>query len=159
MVLYGDHPHVSAETIRRLWDTHREAGDAVITMGTALLPDFEEWRAGFYDFGRIVRDEAGSIQRIVEKKDATEEELALLEVNPSYLCFSAEWLWKTIHRIKPNNTQGEYYLTDLIGMAIEEGKKIQTVPVPPYEALGANTMEQLMVLEGLIEDQKIALLN
>ena len=73
MVLYGDHPLVSAETINKLSETHRSSG-GVLTMATVRVDDFNDWRAGFADFGRIVRNTAGDITAIVEKREATSEQ-------------------------------------------------------------------------------------
>jgi|SRR3989338_10323644 len=141
-VLYGDHPLISGATIRQLVTEH-ERTVATLTMGTVVVPDFEEWRQGFSNFGRIVRDASGKLQRIVEVKDATPEERNIREVNPSYFCFNAPWLWENIGRLGKNNAQDEYYLTDLLGLAIDQGRMVTTVPIAPAEALGANSPEQL----------------
>ena len=147
MVLYGDHPLVSAETLKKI---HSECnGNNALTLATAMIPDFEEWRAGFYNFGRIVRDEHGNVERIVEKKDSTDEELRIKEVNPAYFCFEPQWLWEHLDKLDNNNAQGEYYLTDLVQMAVTEGAKIKTVQIDPKEALGINTQEQLKLCEEL----------
>lgn len=150
MALVGDQPFVTSGTIRRLADMHLASG-ATLTLGTVTVPDFDGWRAPFSDFGRIVRGPDGAIRRIVEVKDATPEELALKEINPSYYCFRAEWLWKALARLTSENAAGEYYLTDLLGQAIAAGEKVQTVPVPPEEALGVNTLEQLAIAERLMK--------
>ena len=148
MVLYGDHPYVSAETIRNLAQVH-QASDSVITMATVKVPDFNGWRTGFYDFGRVIRNQAGEVAAIIERKDATPQQLEIKEGNPSYFCFEAEWLWSNLNKIKNNNSQKEYYLTDLAGIACSEGYKITTVAIEPREALGVNTPEQLALLESL----------
>lgn len=148
LVLYGDMPYISAQTIANLARTHEESG-AVLTMGTVPVPDFEEWRAGFYDFSRVVRDADGAIVRTVEKKDATEEELTIKEVNPAYFCFNSAWLWEHLRGLSNRNAQGEYYLTDLVGIAVAEGQKIASVPLDPKEAIGVNTREHLDLLHTL----------
>ena len=148
LVLYGDMPYVSATTIAALAKTQEETG-AAIAMATVQVPDFDGWRAGFYDFSRVIRREDGSIARTVEKKDATEDELKVTEVNPCYFCFDSAWLWPHLKELKNVNAQSEYYLTDLIGMAMREGAKIATVSIDPKEALGVNTREHLELLETL----------
>ena len=150
LVLYGDMPLVTAETIRRLAQTQQEKKSA-ITMTIVKVPDFNDWRAIFYDYGRIIRDEKGNLIKNVEKRDATSEQLAITEVNPSFYCFDANWLWQNIDKIKTENVEKEYYLTDLVGLACEQGQKISMVDINPAEALGANTMEQLQLLAKLIK--------
>ncbi len=149
LVLNGDEPLVSPGTIKEITEKHL-ASNGVLTMGTVKVPDFADWRAGFYDFGRMVRDEKGKLIGIVEKKDATPEQLAIKEINPSYFCFQADWLWQNLEQLKNNNTQGEYYLTDLIDITCKQGKDITTVEVKPQEALGVNTEEQLKLVASML---------
>lgn len=146
LVLYGDHPHVSPATIKNIADNHA-SNKSILTIATVEVPDFHDWRAGFFDFGRIVRDEKNKIIKIVEKKDATENELATKEVNPAYFCFNAKWLCEHLPTLKNQNAQGEYYLTDLIGLAQHQGHDINSIKIEPQEALGVNTPEQLALLE------------
>lgn len=149
MVLYGDMPFLTATSIKKLVAAHLAAG-TVMTMATVKVPDFAEWRAGFSDFGRIIRDSQGKVCQIVEKKDADPKQLEIKEVNPSYFCFKASWLWQNLTNLKNNNAAGEYYLTDLLGLACQQGKEIATVEIEPKEALGINTEEQLKELEKLL---------
>ncbi len=148
VVLYADHPLVSSNTIKNLVDTHKR-NQATLTMATAEVQDFLDWRQAFTAFGKFVRDEKGNIKKIVEVKDATEEELKITEVNPAYMCFDAKWMWNHLHMLKNENAQKEYYLTDLVGMAFAENQKIATIPIDPKEALGVNTKEQLELIERL----------
>lgn len=150
MVLYGDHPFISASTIKNLMAKHLNT-DSKLTMATVQLPDFLEWRSVFYNnFGRIVRNESGDISKIVEFKDTkTDEERNIKEVNPSYFCFDAEWLWENLKKINTDNAQKEYYLTDLVKIAMQEKIKIQSVSIDPREALGVNSKQELETLEGL----------
>jgi len=150
MVLVGDQPFVTASTLRRVTDTHLASG-ATLTLGTVTVADFEAWRSPFADFGRIVRSPEGGVQRIVEVKDASPEQLAIKEINPSYYCFKTDWLWKTLESLTSDNAAGEYYLTDLLGKAVASGEKVMTVAIPPEEALGVNTLEQLAVAEKLMK--------
>lgn len=149
LVLYGDDPLISPETIKTLADTHL-AGDAVITMATTRVSDFEGWRASFHDFGRIIRDENNRFVAIREIKDASEEERAIREVNPGIYCFRASWLWPHLEKLRNENVQGEYYLTDLVGMAISESAVVETLEVDPKECLGINSKEQLELVQELL---------
>lgn len=148
VVLYADHPLVSADTIKNLINTHKEK-NATLTMATANVPDFNDWRSAFLAFGKLVRDENGKITKIVEVNDATKEELEIKEVNPAYMCFDAKWMWEHLHMLKNENAQSEYYLTGLVGMAFDENQKVETISIDPREALGVNTREQLELIEKL----------
>lgn len=150
IVVYCDQPLISSETLRALAATHKDTKPA-ITMATVKVDDFNEWRAPFYDFGRIVRNAQGSIEKSVERKDATPEQLAITELNPCYFCFDKQWLTESLPKLSNTNSQKEYYLTDLVAFAIKEGKTIAHVTIPAHEALGANTPEQLMVVEKFLE--------
>ncbi|MEK7185469.1 MAG: NTP transferase domain-containing protein, partial [Patescibacteria group bacterium] len=109
LVLSTDQPLTSKETLAALIDTHLK-NKATVTLATALLPDFEDWRKGVTRFGRIVRDRDGLLERIVEYKDANDEEIELREVNPAVYVFSAKWLGSNIDNLKNENTQKEYYI-------------------------------------------------
>ncbi len=148
LVLYGDMPYVSAGTIRALVESQQKSNGA-FSMATVTVPDFNEWREAFYGYGRIIRDKEGNILKTVEKKDASEEELKIKELNPCYYCFNAEWLWKHLHSLENNNAQKEYYLTDLVSVATGEGQKIPLISIEPKEALGINTREHLERLHRL----------
>lgn len=148
LVLYADHPLVSSNTIKNLVDTHQKE-NATLTMATATVKDFLDWREAFTSFGRFVRDNDGKITKIVEAKDASEEEKNIKEVNPAYMCFDALWMWEHLHLLKNENAQGEYYLTDLVGMAFDENKRIASISIDPKEALGVNTKEQLELIKNL----------
>ncbi len=149
VVMYGDMPFVSPESIRKLVEKHREKNN-VLTLMTVTVDDFEDWRAQFYDFGRIKRhSETGHIIGIVEKKDSSPEELVIKEVNTAFFCFNAEWLWKNLRELKNENAQKEYYLTDLVKLAFSRGDKISSVTIDPHEALGINTKEHLDLAENL----------
>lgn len=149
LVLSADQPLVSKETLENLIKKHEETR-ATITLATVVLPDFEDWREGLKNFGRIIRNENGTVEKIIENKDATEEEKQIKEVNPALYAFDAEWLWKNISNIKNQNAQGEYYLTDLIKMAFEQERTVAAVPVTNIlEGLQPNTKEELEILEKI----------
>lgn len=149
LVLYGDHPFVSAETIQRLVRTHEQRGSA-LTMVTTTVTDFTGWQKTFDDFGRIIRDGSGRVIADVEKKDATGEIRAIREVNIGFYCFQGRWLWEALRALTTNNAANEYYLTDLLAAAIRDGHTIPTISVDPREAFGVNTPEQLIFAEQLL---------
>ncbi len=150
IVLYGDHPFISPVTIKKLAEKHLTSGEK-ITMVTVKLPDFNDWRSIFYtNFSRIIRDNNGNIIKDVQFKDASDEEKKATEVNPCYFCFETTWLWSKLKTLNKNNAQKEYYLTDLIKIAMQEGTKIQSIQIEPKEALGINSKEELGILERLI---------
>ncbi|MFA6322014.1 MAG: NTP transferase domain-containing protein [Candidatus Buchananbacteria bacterium] len=149
LVLYGDMPLLLPQTIKNFAASHLASGKE-LTMGTVLVDEFSDWRTGFYDFGRIIRNSADAVCGIVEKKDATPEQLAIKEVNPGYFCFKAAWLWGSLKKLKNENNQREYYLTDLVQIACEQGIEINTVLISPKEAVGINNEDQLKVAEKLM---------
>lgn len=152
LVLYGDHPLISNRTIDHLFDWHFQ-NRAMITMMTTLVDDFTAWRQGFFSFGRILRDSAGNIRGIREFKDCVEEEKAIKELNPGYYCFDSKWLWQNIDLLRNENSQREYYLTDLIGLAFQQNQSINSIQIHPLECVGVNTSEQLALIENLLKNR------
>jgi UDP-N-acetylglucosamine diphosphorylase/glucosamine-1-phosphate N-acetyltransferase len=149
LVLSSDQPLISKETIERLLKKHEEK-KPTITIATVQVPDFEEWRSSLRHFGRIIRENNGLVEGIIEFKDATEKEKLIKELNPAVYVFDADWLWKNIGSIKNENKQGEYYLTDLVKIARDQNKKIEAVPVVNLiEGLQPNTKEELELLEKI----------
>jgi len=146
IVLYGDHPFISAETIKKINEKHIGSGKK-ITMATVKLKDFKDWRISFVNFSRIIRNENGKIIKDIQFKDASDEEIKVTEVNPCYFCFDAPWLWSKLEILKNDNAQKEYYLTDLIKIATTNDIETESIDIEPYEALGANTMAELGILE------------
>ncbi|MFH1405425.1 MAG: NTP transferase domain-containing protein [Patescibacteria group bacterium] len=151
IVLYGDHPFISANTLKRLTARHA-FGDNTITMMTTTVPSFDDWYSAFTHWGRILREpQSGHIIGIREYKDTNDQERGIKEVNPALFCFDSTWLWENIEKLNNNNAQQEYYLTDLIEMAVEQGKRISSLDVAPEEAIGINTPQECKVAEDLIE--------
>lgn len=155
VVLSTDQPLISKDTIEKIIETHKN-NKAVITLGTVMLPDFKDWRAGLMNFGRIIRDENNKIVGIVEYKDANNKEKEIKEVNPALYAFDSVWLWENIDKLKNENSQGEYYLTSLIKIAKEQEKLIEAVPVKNIiEGFQPNSREELEILEGLLANQNL----
>jgi bifunctional UDP-N-acetylglucosamine pyrophosphorylase/glucosamine-1-phosphate N-acetyltransferase len=139
VVVTADMPLLRPETLVRLYEAQQE-NDGPITMLT-LLTDTPR------GFGRIIRDESGAVQAIVEAAHATPEQLAIREVNTSVYCFDADWLWANLDAI-PISPKGEYYLTDLVGLAAGQGKRINAlIADDPDEVLGINTRVHLAEAE------------
>jgi bifunctional UDP-N-acetylglucosamine pyrophosphorylase/glucosamine-1-phosphate N-acetyltransferase len=146
-VLAGDGPLIRAATLRALLDRHRSTG-ALATLATSVVDDPS-------GYGRIVRDPmfppgVGRFVGIVEHKDATPEQLAIREVNPSYYCFDAQALFATLARVTPNAASGEYYVTDVPGLLLAEGRRVEVIDaVPPEDVLSINTPEQLAAVDAI----------
>lgn len=150
LVLYGDSPAVTGAMIANLSNTHKSSGK-VLTMATVKLPNFEDWYQVFYKpFSRIMRGVNGDIVKSVEFKDANDEEKKITEINPCYFCFNKKWLFEELKKLKNENTQGEYYLTDLVQKAASVGS-IDSVSISPEEALGVNSIEELQRLEKIVQ--------
>ena len=138
LVLYGDMPLLRAETLNRLSQHHAES-DAAVTLLTVQRDDPR-------GFGRIVRDTAGHVYAIVEEAEATPEIAAIRDLNTGVYIFDASFLWEHLPRLQPSPHKGEYYLTDLIGMAAEEGHTVDGLLIEDdSEALGINTRVDLAV--------------
>jgi bifunctional UDP-N-acetylglucosamine pyrophosphorylase/glucosamine-1-phosphate N-acetyltransferase len=152
VILYGDQPFTSAETIEKLVEKQNKT-KAKIVMATVTVPDFDDWRSNFLGFSKVIRNESGKIIKTVEKKDSIEEESKIKEVNPCYFCFDSKWLWSHLEKLKKDNAQKEYYLTDLIKMATEEGIEIESIEIDAREALGANSKEELEILENILRNK------
>lgn len=149
LVLYGDMPFIKAESLKKIIGLHLKA-KSKISMFTASVPDFDNHFSSLKGFGRIIRGDRGRIVKITEFKDASEREKLIREVNPGVYMFDTEWFWRNINQIKNNNAQGEYYLTDIIEVAIKHGEEIQSAPINPDEVLGVNTQEELNLAESLL---------
>ncbi|MDO8466850.1 MAG: NTP transferase domain-containing protein [bacterium] len=152
VVIPGDNPLVSRETIEAML-ADQEGNNSVMAMATIKVPNFENEFKVCERYGRVIRSSDGSANRIVEFKDATDEEKKITEVNPSYYVFDTNWLWENIGKIKPNNAAGEYYLTDLLNIATEQGHKVPAVKVKnPIEGMGVNNPEELAIVEKYIQN-------
>jgi bifunctional UDP-N-acetylglucosamine pyrophosphorylase/glucosamine-1-phosphate N-acetyltransferase len=145
-VLNGDHPFYKVETIKEFPLKHQ----GILSMITVALPDFEDWRSVFYHWGRVIRDKENNARGIIEFKDAEGEEKKILEVNPNCFCFNKEWLFSHIDNLSNQNKPGEYYITDLVKIAFNEGYLVKTFSIPPQEGMGINSLEELKIAESLL---------
>ena len=143
LVLNGDVPLIRPETLKKLVEKSTENKEYA-TLLTAIYDDPT-------GYGRIIRDEGGNIKGIVEHKDATEEQKEIKEINAGIYCFDIEELLKALKEIKPNNVQGEYYLTDVIKIMNDKGLKTGAVIVEDNtEILGINDRIQLEILTRIL---------
>jgi len=144
LVVYGDVPLVATETLAALVAA---ADQATLSLLTVLLDDPQ-------GYGRIVR-RAGVIQAIVEQKDADEEQLVIGEINTGILAVSAAKLNQWLPQLSANNAQGEYYLTDIIAMAVADGMGVTALhPKTELEVEGINNRKQLAILERFYQRQQ-----
>lgn len=146
VVLYGDHPFLKRESIKKFAAISQEA----LTIMPTVLPDFEDWRHNFYHWGRIIRGLDGTVEKIVEFKDASEEEKLVTEVNPGFMSFNKNWLLKNLDNLRNDNKQEEYYLTDLVKIAFGEGSPVGTIAIEAHEAMGINSLEELNIAASLL---------
>lgn len=146
LVLYGDHPFLKSESIKLFSSLNPEA----VTIMPAVLPDFDDWRQNFYHWGRIVRGANSDVEKIVEFKDASDEEKLLTEVNPGFMCFNKNWLVENISRLRDDNNNKEYYLTDMVKIAFEEKIPVSTSSIEAHEAMGVNSPAELAIAENLL---------
>ncbi|MEI7452177.1 MAG: NTP transferase domain-containing protein [Candidatus Falkowbacteria bacterium] len=137
IVLYGDHPFISSSTIAGI----AALVDNEVAMLTVKITDFSDWREIFYHWGRVIRD-AKKITEIIEFKDADDKSKEVLEVNPAIFSFNSDWVKANIGRLKNLNVQKEYYLTDMIKMAVEDGISIGSFEIPAAEAIGINSLAE-----------------
>jgi bifunctional UDP-N-acetylglucosamine pyrophosphorylase/glucosamine-1-phosphate N-acetyltransferase len=143
LVSYADMPLLTAETLGKLVDRQRE-NTGPITM-LALTRDNPR------GFGRVVRDESDTVIEIVEEAVATPEQLAIRELNAGVYCFDADWLWSHVDEIPLSLPKEEYYLTDLVGIAVTEERPVEAVVVEDAaETLGINTRVHLAEAEALL---------
>lgn len=141
LVTYGDVPLLDATTFAEVLRVHETAGAAV----TLLTTDLDDPTG----YGRIVRDPTGSVLRIVEQKDATEEERALTEINSGVYAFDAAFLTAGLGRLDTANAQGELYLTDLVALAVAGGLRVEAVRVDdPWLVAGVNDRVQLAAVRA-----------
>lgn len=145
LALFGDHPLITTKTLCRILDEHEKEG-AAITILTFHPPDPT-------GYGRIRRDEAGQVIGIIEEAAASEEERGIGEVNDGVLCFREGWLWPPLEKIEPGG-KGEYYLTDLLALAVEEGERVLALsPEDEEEVLGVNSRLDLARAEAVIRQR------
>jgi bifunctional UDP-N-acetylglucosamine pyrophosphorylase/glucosamine-1-phosphate N-acetyltransferase len=143
LVLYGDTPLLSAETLERMRSHRRASGaDLVLLSAEVDVP------------GIVIRDESGAVARIVEATDATPDELRIPERNTGVYLLDADLLWKLLAQVDDDNAQGEVYLTDIVELAVNEGRRVEALELEePDEALGVNTRRELAEASRRMRDR------
>ena len=136
VILCGDVPLLKAATIKSLVDNHL-AAKAVVSVLTTIPPPP-------HAYGRIVKDDKGNVLKIVEHKDATEDEKKIGEINTGIYCVDTQFLFSALGKVTNNNQQKEYYLTDIVEIAGREGVEVKSLIASDYvEVMGINTLEEL----------------
>jgi bifunctional UDP-N-acetylglucosamine pyrophosphorylase/glucosamine-1-phosphate N-acetyltransferase len=149
LILSGDVPLTRPETLQHLLDQH-DAEKNALTLLTMKLDDPAM-------YGRIVRDDSGAVTRVVEAKDASDDEKRIDEVNAGIYVFDTDHLFGNLRGLSTKNAQGEYYLTDLIAVLRNAGHRVGAVITPdPVEALGVNSRADLAAVEGEIQRRVVA---
>jgi len=139
LIVNGDHPFLQAKSIKKIIAAHHESG--ALVMGIVHIEDFSGWREGFTYFGRVVRMN-GRVARVVEYKNATEEEKNIKELNINVLCARTQWLANVLPTITPNPITGEYHITDIVAVAAEQIVPVVTLRLLPEEGFGINTPQE-----------------
>jgi bifunctional UDP-N-acetylglucosamine pyrophosphorylase/glucosamine-1-phosphate N-acetyltransferase len=148
LLLSGDVPLIRAETLRKLIEHHRAAAAACTILGVRLENPM--------GYGRIIRDEQGAFEKIVEQKDASDEERQVREINSGIYCFESRDLFEALKRIEPKNQQGEYYLTDVCEILNSGGRKVEVFThTDARELSGINTRAELAEFENLLRRNAI----
>ena len=148
LLLCGDTPLLTGETLKKLVAEHKQSG-AVATVLTAVPSDAT-------GYGRILRDDSGRVLGIVEQKDASEAQKKIGEINTGIYCFEAAPLFAALGGLTCNNAQGEYYLTDVLAILAAAGDRVGAIPVEDFqETLGINSRVQLAEAEALLRRRKL----
>lgn len=143
IVTYADMPLLRGETFKQLVET-QQVNPGPLTLLTVIADDPR-------GFGRIVRNPDGTVQAIVEEYVATPAQQQIKELNVGAYCFKADWLWDALHRIEKNPKKGEYYLTDIVEIAVREGRPVQAVVHDDFiETIGINTRVHLSEAEAAL---------
>jgi bifunctional UDP-N-acetylglucosamine pyrophosphorylase/glucosamine-1-phosphate N-acetyltransferase len=144
LILYGDTPLLRPETLGAMVARKAESrADLVLLTAEVDVP------------GIVIRDDSGAVERIVEATDATPEQLAIRERNTGVYLLGAELLWKTLAQVGDRNEQGEIYLTDLVGLLVRDGLKIDALHLEdPEEAIGVNTRAELAAAAAVVRRRK-----
>ncbi len=155
LILNGDTPLLKEATVRELLNVHHAEG-AAVTILTAILDDPS-------GYGRVIRREmsqghqtppSSDVLKIVEDRDATPAEKSTREINVGTYVVSGEFLFEALDKLEPDNAQREYYLTDIVRMAVAQGRRVSAVPLQdPEEGLGVNTRQQLAAAEQVVRQQ------
>ena len=144
LIILGDMPFWQPETLKKIINLHQKS-KATLSLISVILEN-----PSFYAYGRILRDQKGNLLKILEEKEATSAEKKIKECNPSCYVVKTKWLLENLPKIK--KTSGEYYLTDILALAISQKEKISILPIKDWrQVVGINTKEHLGLAEKLIK--------
>ncbi|MFO7695607.1 MAG: bifunctional UDP-N-acetylglucosamine diphosphorylase/glucosamine-1-phosphate N-acetyltransferase GlmU [Anaerolineae bacterium] len=144
--LYGDMPTLRLETLQRLLSLHSDTRPAMTLLAVRSSDSM--------GFGRVVRDERGDVTAIVEEAVATPDVLALTELNCGVYCFDAEWLWRRLPQVPATPPKNEYYLTDMVALAIQDGLGVSVLTIDDVtQVLGINNRVQLAEAERVMRQR------
>lgn len=144
-IFVGDGPLITENTVNSLINYH-EQGEFSATILTSIMNDPAK-------YGRIIRDEKGQVEKIVEFKDCNEDEVKVQEINSGMYCFDIQALLCTLSKLNNNNNQGEYYLTDVIEILKKENKKVGAINVPTEEITAVNSKFELSIVENIMKNR------
>jgi len=148
LILYGDVPLISTQTLRKLVETH-VANRCSATLLSTVLADAT-------GYGRIIRDSGGSVTSIVEHRDADPQQRQIREINTGIYCFEIASLRNVIDRLTTANSQGEFYLTDCISLLHRDSKRVEAIVcADPAEVAGVNSRSELSELEQIVRARKL----
>ena len=161
LIIYGDMPLWKPETFKKLIKTHQKT-KAVLSLVTVILEN-----PLFFKYGHILRDKNNNILGIIEEKDATEKQKQIKECNPGCYLIKTKWLFENLSKIKKSSVSGEYYLTDILGLAVSQNRKISKLVFHGFQPIkinvlkiedfkqvvGINTSEQLKLAEKVLEER------
>lgn len=146
LVLAGDTPFLTGNILSQLMKHHKKSRAAATLMTAKINPPPA--------YGRIVRDESGNLNKIVEERDATPEEKKITEVNTSHYCFQATKVFPLLDQLQTDNDQGEYYLTDVIRLLSEKNEKLETLTSrDPFVLIGINSRAHLVESQKILGDK------
>lgn len=146
LVIAGDMPLLRSETLSLLVDRHDKEHSAV-TLATAMLDDPT-------GYGRIIRDEFGNLQGIVEESDCSDAQRKIKEINPSYYCFEKQRLFEAMDQVRPDNVKGEYYITDALRILVQAGHRAMAITaVAADDAMGINSRQDLSEVSRVMQNR------
>mgnify|MGYP000639526621 CR=1 FL=1 len=147
LILYGDTPLLQTADLQALLDAHAKS-DAPLSLLTSIVDDPT-------GYGRITRDDDGNVTGIVEHRDCDDDQLLIDEMNPGIYVVNAAWLRANLQKLKADNDQGEYYLTDLVGLAAQEGAALASIEVDEEDILGVNDRAQLSDAAAILQERLV----
>lgn len=146
-VLCGDGPLIRTSTLATMLTKHQSTG-ADATLATSVIDDPD-------GYGRIVRNADNGFERIIEQKNASDDQLKINEVNPSYYCLNAHAMFEALKGLNRNELTGEYYITDVFEHLLNDGKRVEVISaVPAEDILSINTLEHLAQVDAIYRSRK-----